>query len=303
MNQLAFPLKITQEDFYNRNYISSPFKQQLLKWIGSKQRFAHEIISFFPNKFGTYYEPFLGSGGVLGTLSPRKAIASDTFLPLIEIWKTLKNNPIELKQWYKERWHYQNYVGKEKGYEDIKQKYNNNPNGADFLYLTRSCYGGVIRFRKNDGYMSTPCGIHSPIAPESFNKRVDLWYSRVINTEFIHSDYKEVMNMSQSGDLIYCDPPYSFSQAILYGAQSFNLEELFSKIQECKDRGVRVVLSIDGSKKSGDFLCDIKIPKDLFESEFSVNCGRSMLKRFQMQGKSLETEVVSDRLLLTYKIY
>jgi len=31
-----------------------------------------------------------------------------------------------------------------------------------------------------------------------------------------------------------------------------------------------------------------------------VNCGRSMLLRFQMAGETLENEVVHDRLLLTY---
>ncbi len=46
-----------------------PFKTQLLKWIGNKQRFAHEIVSYFPRQFGTYYEPFLGSGAVLATLA------------------------------------------------------------------------------------------------------------------------------------------------------------------------------------------------------------------------------------------
>jgi DNA adenine methylase len=25
-----------------------PFTTQLLKWVGSKQRFAHEIVSYFP---------------------------------------------------------------------------------------------------------------------------------------------------------------------------------------------------------------------------------------------------------------
>ena len=48
-----------------------PFKLQLLKWIGNKQRFAHEIISYFPGKYDGYYEPFVGSGAVLGTLAPR----------------------------------------------------------------------------------------------------------------------------------------------------------------------------------------------------------------------------------------
>ena len=30
-------------------------------------------------------------------------------------------------------------------YEEIKVDYNAEPNPADFLFLTRSCYGGVVR--------------------------------------------------------------------------------------------------------------------------------------------------------------
>ena len=81
-----------------------PFKSQLLKWIGNKQRFAHEIASYFPEGFGTYHEPFLGSGAVLATLAPKKALASDVFPPLIEIWRTLRKSPATLKRWYAERW-------------------------------------------------------------------------------------------------------------------------------------------------------------------------------------------------------
>src|SRR5438094_5000396 len=81
----------------------TPFKTQLLKWIGSKQRFAHEIVSFFPRVFGTYFEPFLGSGAVLGTLAPVKAIASDIFEPLMQIWHALQEDPRQLKKWYSDR--------------------------------------------------------------------------------------------------------------------------------------------------------------------------------------------------------
>jgi DNA adenine methylase len=108
------------------------------------------------------------------------------------------------------------------------------------------------------------------------------------------------MAMAKAGDLVYCDPPYSYSQAILYGAQSFSLEHLFAAVAKCKSRGVFVALSIDGTKRSGDQMCDLAIPEGLFEREAFVNCGRSMLKRFQMGGRSLESEVVADRLLLTY---
>jgi len=276
-----------------------PFNTSLLKWIGSKQRVAHEIISYFPIEFGTYFEPFLGSGGVLGTLVPRTAIASDTFAPLMEVWQTLKDAPDTLKNWYRERWARMTDGGKIEAYEQIKASYNSNPNGADLLFLTRSCYGGVVRFRKNDGYMSTPCGIHDPISPESFSRRVDEWHKRIAGTTFLHLDYEEAMSLARSGDLVYCDPPYSYSQAILYGAQSFSLEHLIDVIQRCKARNVYVALSIDGTKRSGDLICDLPMPRGLFEREISIEVGRSMLKRFQMNGRTLEDEHVTDRLLLT----
>ncbi len=277
-----------------------PFSTQLLKWVGNKQRFAHEIVSYFPEKFGCYFEPFIGSGGVLATLAPEKALGSDSFKPLIEIWQTLRSSPESLKKWYADRWRVVMSSDKVKGYERFKASYNANPNGADLLFLCRACYGGVVRFRQSDGYMSTPCGVHTPISPPAFSRRVDEWYRRTAGTTFLQLHYEEAMNMARKGDLIYCDPPYSHSQAILYGAQSFDLSHLFQMIRECKSRGINTALSIDGTKRSGELLCELPIPEGLFEREVFVNCGRSMLKRFQMNGRSLEHEVVADRLLLTY---
>ncbi len=277
-----------------------PFKLQLLKWIGNKQRFAHEIASYFPPDYGTYYEPFVGSGAVLATLAPRKAVASDCFAPLVEIWQTLHASPDKLVGWYAKRWNQIIKSDKQTTYESVKASYNAKPNGADLVFLCRACYGGVVRFRKADGYMSTPCGVHNPVSPVSFGTRVTEWHRRTKGAEFVRMDYREAMQLARAGDIVYCDPPYTHSQAILYGAQDFNLTELFEEIADCKSRGVYVALSIDGSKRSGDVLCDLPIPDGLFEREAFVNCGRSMLKRFQMNGRTLESEVVADRLLLTY---
>lgn len=275
-------------------------KGQLLKWIGNKQRFASQIISYFPGSFGTYLEPFLGSGAVLAALAPRKAVASDSFAPLMEIWLELHRNPKLLKRWYSDRWERMRNGDKVEVYEQVKATYNRSPNGADLLFLCRACYGGVVRFRQADGYMSTPCGVHDPIPPSSFSKRVDDWHERTKGAEFFHIDHRDAFVRAKKGDLVYCDPPYSHSQAILYGAQSFSLVELFELIARCKKRGVFVALSIDGSKKSGNLVCDLPVPEGLFEREIFVNVGRSMLKRFQMKGHTLGGEVVSDRLLLTY---
>lgn len=301
--QLSFAIE--KESYREKTLLNStvgvkPFKNQLLKWIGNKQRFAHEIISFFPKTFETYHEPFLGSAAVLGVLSPKKAEASDCFAPLIEIWQTLLENPDTVSGWYRSRWEEMYNGDKVAAYEAIKARYNINANGADLLFLCRSCYGGVVRFRMRDGYMSTPCGIHTPMPPETFARRVTEWRARIAGTKFFHRGFEESLERARSGDVVYCDPPYSYSQAILYGAQTFSLDDLFLSIEKAKKRGVFVALSIDGSKKSGEQSCPIEWPKKLFYREEVVNVGRSMLRRFQMAGETLETEVVRDRLLLTH---
>ncbi len=280
--------------------VTKPFHTQLLKWVGNKQKQANSIISFFPKQYGTYFEPFLGSGGVLGVLSPKKAVASDAFEPLVQIWQTLIDDREELKRQYAERHMLIEKLGKKTAYDKVLASYNRMPNGADLLFLCRACYGGVVRFRKIDGYMSTPVGAHNPVPPESFSKRVDIWYARTQGTRFLHLDFVKAMDKAKQGDLVYCDPPYSDSQAILYGAQAFSLQRLFDSIAACKARGAYVALSIDGTKFSGRKICNIAVPDGLFERKEFISVGRSMLKRFQMDGLSLEKHEVRDRLLLTF---
>ncbi|MHB8296627.1 MAG: Dam family site-specific DNA-(adenine-N6)-methyltransferase [Acidimicrobiales bacterium] len=278
----------------------APFKMQLLKWVGNKQRFGHELARYFPADYRCYYEPFLGAGGVLGVVAPHTAVASDAFEPLIGIWQCLHDDPALLVEWYRERW--QRFEAAEDrvgAYEAVKADYNAGPNSADLLFLSRSCYGGVVRFRK-DGYMSTPCGVHNPVSPASFKARVAEWTQRTARTRFLHLDYREAIDMAGDGDVVYCDPPYTDTQKILYGAQAFSLPYLFEHIEAAKARGAKVALSIDGTKKSGRHKVTLPIPDGLFAREVLVNCGVSHLRRFQRGGETLGDELVADRLLLTW---
>ena len=289
--QLLFSARSPQND-------TPVFRRQLLKWVGNKQRFANDIISFFPRSYGRYVEPFLGSGAILGTLAPARAIAADVCEPLIGIWRMLHDDPEGLAEGYAQRWRAFSQ-DRQGAYERIKAQFNKDRDPADLFFLSRSCYAGIIRFRR-DGYMSTPIGPHKPVSPESVAERIRMWYERTKGTEFICGDFEATIDRAKKGDLVYCDPPYADTQAILYGSQKFTLKRLYDAIARAKARGVFVVLSIDGHKKSGRKSVDVGMPEGLFETEGLVNCGRSMLRRLQMEGQTLEAEVVADRLLLTW---
>lgn len=274
---------------------------QLLKWIGNKQRFAPQIIASFPAKVNSYFEPFLGSGAVLGGYAPNSGYASDVLEPLIEIWQLVKDDPVAIVESYD---HYRSRIDngetKQDVYRSALDRFNSDRRAREFVFLSRACYGGVIRFRSKDGHMSTPVGAHTPISTETFASRVEKWNQRIQNTEFAVADYSAAFERAQEGDLIYCDPPYVDSQKILYGAQRFIFSELIELISFAKSRGVNVALSIDGTKKNGTHEILLGLPEGLFETEVSVSVGKSMLKRFQAGGANVQNEGVSDRLLLTY---
>ena len=279
----------------------------LLKWIGNKQRFADTIISYMPQEFNNYYEPFLGSGAVMAALLDsdanklfpkfNHAYGSDVLPFLIDIFKLAQNDPVVLSSYYTNEKYKKNPAEQ---YEIIKDRFNAEHNPFDFLLLSRTCYGGVIRFRKADGYMSTPRGPHNPISPDTFSKRLMQWHHLIQKADFDCMNYTEAMDRAQTNDVIYCDPPYTHSQGILYGAQSFDVEILWEKIAECKARNVKVMLSINGKKDSGKTDISAVPPEGLFKRQIFVDCGASMVDRLQNSGKSMENKKIADQLLLTW---
>lgn len=292
MPQLALDLGLSTGPPVN------PVKHQLLKWIGSKQRFVRRIAAHFPATFSTYLEPFLGGGAMLAALSPKRAVGSDVLEPLIGIFRAVQRTPDEAKDWYTQRWALIGQMGQHDAYHHVRDRYNAKPNPADLLFISRVGYGGLIRFRIN-GHISTACGAHEPIRPRSFAERVDRWTERIQGVSFECVDYRETMARAGQEDLVYCDPPYAESQRILYGAQRFSVEDLWLAVERCKARGAVVAVSLAGTKRSGAITVSTEVPDGLFSREIRIDVGRSMMRRFQMTGQGLEGELVTERLLIT----
>ena len=148
--------------------------------------------------------------------------------------------------------------------------------------------------------MSTPRGPHKPIQPETFKKRLFMWNELLQKADFSCKDFSEAMDLPTYGDVVYCDPPYTHSQSIIYGAQSFDIEILWKKIEECKDRGAKVILSINGKRESKKKDISIIPPAGLFERMLFIDCGTSMIDRLQHTGEEMKEKKVDDQLLLTW---
>lgn len=281
----------------------------LLKWIGNKQRVAETIVSYMPHNFNHYYEPFLGSGAVMAELLCADATklfphfdyayGSDILPFLIEIFNITKEQPQIIVEHYRREID-EYYRDPIKKYNEIKDRFNTKHDPCDFVLLSRTCYSGVIRFRKSDGYMSTPRGPHKPISPEAFEKRINQWNSLLSKASFACESYVESMKYPQDGDVVYCDPPYTHSQSIIYGAQDFDINTLWTMIGECKERGAKVMLSINGMRDSQKKDISVTPPDGLFERKLLVNCGTSMIDRLQNNGKEMKDKIVDDQLLLTW---
>ena len=148
--------------------------------------------------------------------------------------------------------------------------------------------------------MSTPRGPHKPINPETFESRINLWHELLQKSYFTCESYIESMKRPKQGDVVYCDPPYTHSQSIIYGAQDFDIDTLWRMISECKERGAKVMLSINGMRDSKKKDISVKPPDGLFERKLLVNCGTSMIDRLQNNGKEMIDKKVDDQLLLTW---
>lgn len=271
---------------------------QLLKWIGSKRRSALEIAAYFPDKFNTYFEPFLGGGALLGTLAPEDAVAGDIIAPLVGIWRLVQGAPERVLAHYSSTW--TEYVkDRETVYLQVRDRYNASPNPLDLLFLSRACYGGVVRFTRR-GTMSTPVGAHLAIPPQELERRIWDWTPRIANTRFECATFSKLLDHARRSDLVYCDPPYVHAQSILYGAQDFSLAALCDAIAGAIARGANVALSLDGYKRSGELALDVSIPEGLFKREIVIHRGGSMLKRFQRKDGNVTDHHVGDRLLLSW---
>lgn len=118
--------------------------QPVIKWSGSKRVVAEQLADYFlPAK--TYYEPFVGGGSMMPFSKANKGMASDIIPELISLWNEIKDNPERVSLEYAKRWKRLQSEGYQVYYE-IRDSFNATKDPMDFLFLTRTCLNGMIRY-------------------------------------------------------------------------------------------------------------------------------------------------------------
>ncbi len=262
----------------SKNTIFSP----VIKWSGSKRGQADEIITRFPKRIKTYYEPFLGGGSIMravmqSDIQVDRFVCSDLNADLIKLWQHIKDYPEELADRYEELWKGLNDKDDDKSrkivyYNSIRKRFNEDRSSADFLFLLRTCTNGMPRYNSrgefNTSFHITRDGIH----PETLRSIIHEW-SRLLNIRdvtFIACPYEEIQ--TESGDYLYLDPPYAATKGMYYGA--IDNEAFFYWLDS---QEANYALSFDGKCKDMDYTYDV--PEYLYDNHIYLRSGNSSFRR------------------------
>ena len=254
---------------------SLPKPRPFVKWAGGKSRLAPKIASFFPEYYNDYYEPFLGSGAVYFEIAPQRGILNDLNANLIEVYKSIKQNPRglirEMKLIEKEYNSLKTLEEKAEYYYGIREEYNHNKidrlkKAGFFVFLNKAGWNGM--YRENSlGYYNIPFGKKENL--KLFDEQNIISVSRNIQKmKFTTLDYKDAVKSANKGDLIYFDPPYfplsktaSFTDYQKKGFSEQDQKELHGLAVDLVKRGCYVVVSNSNCRKTLDLYKDFEIKK------------------------------------------
>jgi len=248
-----------------------------IKWSGSKRSQAKSIVSEISKvKFVKYYEPFLGSGAILGELRPDNAIGGDIYLPLVSLWIEVRDNPIKVVNNYRKQWHKLQTEGHLYFYK-VRDRFNKAHSPLDLLFLSRTCVNGLIRFNSKGEFNNSLHHSRKGMNPDALERIIIEWSHIIQGHEFINGDYRETTKFATSCDLVYLDPPY-FNNKNRY-LESIEYEKFIEYLRDLNSRSVNYILSYDGHTDTKIY--EHHIPKELYKRKILLSSGLSAFRKTQ----------------------
>lgn len=186
-------------------------RRPFLKWAGNKYSILDRLLPALPPG-GRLVEPFVGSGAVFMNAGYASNLVADANPDLVALYRCLKNEGeafIEAARAY-----FVPENNTKAAYYRLREEFNATGNRRKrallFLYFNKHGYNGLCRYNSR-GVFNVPFGRYKrPAFPERAMRE---YLAIASHTEVRHQDFRKTFAMADSGDVIYCDPPYvSLSQ-------------------------------------------------------------------------------------------
>lgn len=223
----------------------------IVKWAGGKSRLLDQLLPHAPERFGRYFEPFLGGAAMFFRLRPRAAVLSDLNPDLINLYRAVAEDLAGVKRrltTHQAKHSEEHYYGTRVRWNTPGELAMGAERAAAFLYLNKTCYNGLWRVNSK-GEFNVPMGRYedpSILDPANLGAA-----SAVLQKAELHvRGYAAVADLAERGDFVYFDPPYQpvsdTANFVSYTAGCFGEDDqraLADLVHGLAARGVHVMVS------------------------------------------------------------
>ncbi len=164
---------------------------------------------------GRWVEPFLGSGVVAFNVAPKRALLNDINPHIITLYRGIYEGQItpSLVEAHLVSEGEKLLKYGEDHYYQVRERFNATGNPLDFLFLSRACFNGLMRFNSRGEFNVPFCQ-----KPDRFRQA---YITKIVNQvrslaklmrdkewEFTVGDWRACLANVAPEDFVYLDPPY-----------------------------------------------------------------------------------------------
>lgn len=220
-----------------------------LKWPGGKKRVLPHIGKHLLTKKGRLIEPFVGGGSVFLNMPHKQFYLVDTNRDLINLYQAIQTDCsgfIRDVQRY-----FRLSTNQADTYYALRSEFNQSTDAYQrsllFFYLNRHGYNGLCRYNQKGGY-NVPFGRYKhPYFPLAELEHLG---QKLQRAELFAGDFSHAFAVAKTGDIIYCDPPYTpLNNTANFTAYAGNIfaeedqQRLVQLAKQAQKNGITTVIS------------------------------------------------------------
>jgi DNA adenine methylase len=195
-----------------------------LKWAGGKRQLLPALRRFYPDQFGRYFEPFVGSGAVFfdltasGRLDEHRVYLTDSSTDLVGCYEAVRDHPAELLVQL-ERLARGHAADSREHFYRIRERFNRerarHADGytpalaAMLMYLNRTAFNGLFRLNASGGF-NVPVGRYTN--PRIVDRDLVDAASAALRRRGVSIElapFERALERAERDDFLYFDPPYA----------------------------------------------------------------------------------------------